>query len=187
MGALTDVLGLDPRVRVLEVFAQNPEERLTARDVIEMGGPSRRSAYQVLKLLTEEGILIQSADPARKVMVFRLNHNDVRAHALEMVSSLFALGGLEANLKSERGVEQSEPLEGGILSDSIIFLRKPTVLVSALESLLAKELVANAGTLSVRNQPIWKSDVGDTAKNEGPVGPALRADNLGECSGGAAT
>ena len=49
MGAFSDIFGKVPKVLILEMFAENPNDELTVKDIIDQTGVSKRGTYLILK------------------------------------------------------------------------------------------------------------------------------------------
>jgi hypothetical protein len=124
MGALVELLSPGhrrlPRVAVLEVFVENPDSPLSAPEVEDSSGVSRRAAYYIINDLVKEGLLVKI--PKKGItQLYALNSNDVRSSPLVYIEKLLTIGRLEAEMKREEGLDQSELLEESILSE----LRSP--------------------------------------------------------------
>jgi len=116
MGAFTDLFGYLPRVKVLEVFAENPDEALSAPDVERTADVSRRAAYLIIKGYVEDGVIVPARPAGQSPRRFQLNQNDLRAQTLWAVEHILTLGGLQAEIKRSRGIPLSSPLPHGIVS-----------------------------------------------------------------------
>lgn len=111
-----------PRIAILETFAENPDDSLSAAEVIEYSGASRRAVYLILGDFEKEGLLTRIDEKGSRGRKYRLNPNDVRARSLGLMEQLLTVGGIEARLKRTRGLPQAELLEDSVLVD----LRMPT-------------------------------------------------------------
>jgi DNA-binding IclR family transcriptional regulator len=99
MGAFSEIFGKVPRVLILEMFSEEPDEELTVKDIIDQTGISKRGAYLIIKKFVNEGLLVESGNRPKKYM---LNHNDLRARTLINAESSLIMGKLEYELKVEK-------------------------------------------------------------------------------------
>ena len=121
MGTLTNMMGRLPRLMVLEAFAENPFDTLSAPEIEEMTGVSRRSAYLIVKKLTHEGILIRSKIKDESAAItYSLNPNDIRSKLLPRIERLLTIGMIESELKQDMGLEQADPYPYGLLNQGRI-------------------------------------------------------------------
>ena len=81
MGSFTKTFGGSARVRIIDVFAENPEDDLSAPRIMEMTGISRRNVYLVLEALMTEGILVKGRRIG-KCDHYLLNPSDLRSRNL---------------------------------------------------------------------------------------------------------
>jgi hypothetical protein len=109
-----------PRVAVLEAFVENPDIELSAPEVEKIADVSRRAAYYIIKGFAEEGILVRKTKVG-KTQLYALNQNDVRTDPLVYLERLLTIGRLEAEMKREEGIDQSDMLDESILPE----LRSP--------------------------------------------------------------
>jgi len=106
-----------PQISVLETIAEYANQPLTAREVIEMSGVSRRGAYLILQRYIDDGILLRfPAKPGKKGVRYGLNPNDVRARTLKLLEPLLIIGQLESEIKRDEGVPQEARLGISILN-----------------------------------------------------------------------
>lgn len=122
MGAFTNLFGggrrrAVSRVSVLEVFAENPKDSFSAKDVMEESGVSKRGVYLILQDFTENGLLTRAKEDDFRGLKYRLNPNDVRAKTLGIMEQLLTIGGIEARIKTTRGLAQGDLLEDSIIVD----------------------------------------------------------------------
>jgi biotin operon repressor len=104
-----------PRVAVIEAFVENSDSSLSAPEVEKSAGVSRRATYYIIKDLVREGILVKK--PKKDgAQLYALNPNDVRSGPLVYVERLLTIGRLEAEMKREEGLDQSELLDVSVLS-----------------------------------------------------------------------
>ncbi len=116
MGAYSDIFGNVPKVLLLEMFAENPEDELTASDIIEETGISKRETYLLLEKFVKEGlIVVKNGRPKR----YQLNRNDLRANVLENAESLLIMGKIEAELKIDKHIKLSDPYSEESYKDKI--------------------------------------------------------------------
>lgn len=106
MGAFSDIFGKVPKVLLLEMFAENPDDELTASDVIYQTEISKRAVYYLLQKYVDEGLIISIKGRPNK---FRLNYNDLRALALKQMEPVMIMGKLEAELKIDQNISLEEP------------------------------------------------------------------------------
>jgi hypothetical protein len=106
MGAFSDIFGKVPKVLILEMFAENPNDELTIRDIIDQTEVSKRGAYLIVKKFEKTGILIELPGKPKKYI---LNHNDLRAKTLINAEPLLILGKLEYELKLDDNIALSKP------------------------------------------------------------------------------
>ncbi len=106
MGVYSDIFGKVPRVLLLEMFAENPDDELTASDIIEETGISKRETYLLLEKFVKEGLIVSKDGRPKK---YRLNKNDLRAKVLENTESLLIMGKIEAELKIDEHIKLSDP------------------------------------------------------------------------------
>ncbi len=96
MGAFSDIFGKVPKVLLLEMFAENSDDYLTASDIIEETRISKRAVYLLLEKYVNEGLLIKLNGKPKK---YKLNKNDLRAIALKNIEPALVMGKLEYELK----------------------------------------------------------------------------------------
>ncbi len=101
MGAFSEIFGKVPKVLILEMFSEEPDEELTVRDVIDQTGISKRGAYLIIKKFVNEGLLVESGTRPKKYM---LNYNDLRARTLINAEPLLIMGKLEYELKVDENI-----------------------------------------------------------------------------------
>lgn len=116
VGAFVSLFGRIPRLAVLEAFAENPDDSLSAPEIEDITGVSRRAAYLIIRHYLSVGVLVRDATAEGRADKYQLNSNDVRGRSLELLDRLITLGTLESVMKRESGISQSEPLPGGLLS-----------------------------------------------------------------------
>ncbi|MDG6224596.1 MAG: hypothetical protein QCI82_03685 [Candidatus Thermoplasmatota archaeon] len=109
MGSFTRTFGGSARVRILEVFSENPEDHLSAPQIMEMTGISRRNVYLILEALLSEGILVKGRRVG-KCDHYLLNPNDVRSRNLGYLESLLTIGHIEKEIRADEGIPLNEPL-----------------------------------------------------------------------------
>lgn len=109
MGSLTDLLGLTPRVAIVEAFAEHPELEFSAPEIVRQTGISKRGVYLHVAKLLEEG-LIRKGAKVGKCQYYRVNENDTRGELLEVLESVFTLGKIEREVKRDRGIAPELPL-----------------------------------------------------------------------------
>ncbi len=106
MGAFSDIFGKVPGVLLMEMFTENADDELTANDIIEQTGISKRETYLLLKKFVKEGlIVVKNIRPKR----YKLNKNDLRSSVLENAESLLIIGKIEAELKIDDRIKLSDP------------------------------------------------------------------------------
>lgn len=113
-----------PRVAVLEAFVENPETPLSAPEVEESAEVSRRAAYYIIRDFVKEGLLVKMPKKGT-TQLYALNQNDVRSRPLVYIERLLTIGRLEAEMKREEGLDQSELLGESILSELRSPMRRP--------------------------------------------------------------
>ena len=116
MVAFSSIFGETARVKVVEAIAENPSEPLTVREIKEMAGVSRMEAHLVVKKLASEGVIIEIQGKGREGKRYVPNPNDIRGKALPFLEKIFTLGALEAEMKADENIAQSEPLPTGFLT-----------------------------------------------------------------------
>ena len=109
MGSITSVLGTSPRVAIIEVFSENPEEEFSVPEIVDASRISKRGAYIHVRKLLEEGIVRRSRKEG-KCWYYRINENDPRGQVLPFLESVFTLGRLEREIKRDEGIPAEEPL-----------------------------------------------------------------------------
>lgn len=112
MGSITSLLGKYPRVAIVEVLSENPDDELSVPEIVEEAGISKRGAYIHVRKLLEEGIIRKSRKEG-KCWYYRINENDPRAEILPLLESVFTLGRLEREIKRDQGLAPEEPLPFG--------------------------------------------------------------------------
>lgn len=110
-GGFTKLFGHVPKVAILEAFAQNFDFELTATEIREISGISKRATYLIISRLVKDGVLLEKKSRPK---LFSLNMNDVRAKTLAIIEPMLELGDLESLMKEEMGLPQSSLLPGGI-------------------------------------------------------------------------
>lgn len=110
MGSITSLLGEYPRVAIVEVFSENPNEEYSVPEIVRESGISKRGAYIHVRKLLEEGIIKKSRKEG-KGWYYRINENDPRGQVLPFLESVFTIGRLEREIKRDQGISSEEPLE----------------------------------------------------------------------------
>lgn len=110
-GGFTKLFGHVPKVAIIEAFAQNFDFELTATEIQEISGISRRATYLIISKLVKDGLLLEKKTRPK---LFSLNMNDIRAKTLAIVEPMLELGDLESLMKYEIGIPQSSRLPDGI-------------------------------------------------------------------------
>ncbi len=108
MGAFSDIFGKVPKVLILEMFAENPDDELTVKDVIDQTGVSKRGAYLIIKKFKDTGLLTKIPGRPEKYM---LNHNDLRALTLIKAEPLLIMGKLEYEIKMDDNIPLTMPYQ----------------------------------------------------------------------------
>jgi hypothetical protein len=108
MGAFSDIFGDVPKILILEMFAESPNDELSIRDIIDQTGVSKRGAYLIVKKFKDSGLLVEFPGRPHKYM---LNHNDLRVKTLIRAEPLLIMGKLEYELKLENNVDITEPFK----------------------------------------------------------------------------
>lgn len=124
MGAFTDLFGYIPKVKVLEAFAENPDDALSAPEVERMTDVSRRAAYLIIKHYVDSGVITPAGNKGQTPRRFRLNPNDLRSRTVQEMERLITLGSIQSEIKARLKVPQEEPLPLGVVS------QLPTILVA---------------------------------------------------------
>lgn len=119
MGAFVDLFGKIPKVAVLEAFAESLDDSLSAPEVEEATGISRRAAYLIIRRYVREGVLVADDTTRGRAQQYRLNPADVRGRSLGLLDHLLTLGSLESQLKVQAGIAPGEALPSSILSGSL--------------------------------------------------------------------
>jgi hypothetical protein len=120
------------RVSVIEAFAENPDTRFTAPEIIKMSGVSRRATYYIIENLVREGLLQKTTEKngKKKVRSYSLNNGDLRAVVLKQTEALLAIGKIEAQIKMDNNIPLTETLPMSLLSRpavSLMLLERPTI------------------------------------------------------------
>lgn len=108
MGAFSDIFGKVPKVLILEMFAENPNDELTVKDIIDQTGVSKRGTYLILKKFKEVGLLTKISGRPQKYM---LNRNDLRALTLIRAEPLLIMGKLEYEIKLDDNIPLTMPYQ----------------------------------------------------------------------------
>lgn len=121
MGAFTNLFKIGnrkiPRISILEAFAENPDDALSAPDVIKMTGVSRRAVYMIINDLANDGILIKvPKERGQRTQYFGLNPNDARAANLSLIERLLNLGSVESRIKEDQGMPHSVMFPNSVLN-----------------------------------------------------------------------
>lgn len=116
MGAFTDLFGYIPRVQVLEVFAENSGDSLSAPDVEKIADVSRRAAYLIIRRYVKDGVIVPVGASNEKPRRFQLNPNDLRSQTLWGMEHILTLGGLQAEIKRARRLPFTQSLPYGVVS-----------------------------------------------------------------------
>ncbi len=106
MGAFSDIFGNVPKVLILETLAENSDDNLTIRDIIEETSVSRREVYLLIRRLVKDGLVLESGNRPKK---YKLNANDLRAITLIRAEPLLIMGKLEYELKIDDNIPVNEP------------------------------------------------------------------------------
>lgn len=110
MGSITALLGKYPRVAIIEVLSESPDEEFSVPEIVQETRISKRGAYIHVKKLLEEGIIRKSRKEG-KGWYYRINENDPRGQVLPFLESVFTIGRLEREIKRDQGIPIEEPLE----------------------------------------------------------------------------
>jgi len=105
MGAFSDIFGNVPKVLILETLAENSDDDLTIRDIIEETGVSKREVYLIMRKLVKEGLVLESGGRPKK---YKLNTMDLRAITLIRAEPLLIMGKLEYELKIDDNIHKNE-------------------------------------------------------------------------------
>jgi biotin operon repressor len=124
VGAFTDLFKIGnrkiPRISILEAFAENPDDPLSAPDIIKMTGVSRRGVYMIISDLANDGILVKvPKERGQRTQYYGLNPNDARAANLSMIERLLNLGSIESRNKEDREMPTSVISPNSILNAEI--------------------------------------------------------------------
>lgn len=142
MGAFTDLMGNSPRVAILEAFAENPDDVLSAPEIELITGISRRAVYYSLKKFVEDGIL-EILQTERKGNFYRLNENDLRAQLLPTIEHILVAGSLESDIKRDFGIKQTDIWESSLLIQYSI-----DQTIQGVRSAITTNINEHSGTLS---------------------------------------
>lgn len=105
MGAFSEIFGHVPRVLVLETLAENPDDELSIRDIIDETEVSKRGVYLIIRSFVKDGLVIESGKWPKK---YKLNTEDLRAIVLIRAEPLLIMGKLEYELKLDEHIPPSE-------------------------------------------------------------------------------
>lgn len=103
MSVFVDLMGDSPRVAVLGMFAEYPDQPLSVPEIISETGKARRAVYYTVERLLSEGIIIESGRHG-KAKLYVLNQNDVRARMLPALEHVLVLGSIESDLKKDLSI-----------------------------------------------------------------------------------
>jgi len=103
MSVLVDLLGDSPRVAVLGMFAEYPDQALSVPEIISETGKARRAVYYTVQRLLSDGIIVESGRHG-KAKLYVLNQNDVRARMLPALEHVLVLGSIESELKKDLSI-----------------------------------------------------------------------------------
>lgn len=146
------------RVSVIEAFAENPETRFTAPDIIRMTGVSRRATYYIVENLVSEGLLMKTIEKTgkKKLGFYSLNNGDLRAVVLKQTEALLAIGKIEAQIKMDHNISQAEMLPMSLLSRPAVslLLDRPTIKIRLMNELP----IANYSPALPPAQPMIQTD-----------------------------
>lgn len=126
MGAFSEIFGKVPRVLILEMFSEEPDEELTVKDIIDQTGISKRGAYLIIKKFVNEGLLVESGNRPKKYM---LNYNDLRARTLINAEPLLIMGKLEYELKVDENIPMNRPCQ-----DTYSYINSEDIMIENTES-----------------------------------------------------
>lgn len=115
MGAFSDIFGNVPKVLILETLAENSDDDLTIRDIIEETGVSKRGVYLIMRKLVKDGIVLESGVRPKK---YKLNTMDLRAITLIRAEPLLIMGKLEYELKIDDNIPYNESYSESYLYDA---------------------------------------------------------------------
>ena len=96
MGAFTDLFGTVPRVAILEILAENSDEELTVKDIIDEIEIPKREVHSIMRDFIKIGLVLESGKRPKR---YGLNKNDLRAQTLINAEPLLIMGKLEFELK----------------------------------------------------------------------------------------
>jgi hypothetical protein len=117
MSAFVDLLGDSPRVAVLGMFAEYPDQPLSVPEIISETGKARRAVYYTVLRLLSEGIIVGSGRNG-KAKLYVLNQNDVRARMLPALEQVLVLGSIEAEMKKDLSILPRDGLANDALASS---------------------------------------------------------------------
>ena len=117
MSAFVDLLGDSPRVAVLGMFAEYPDQPLSVAEIISETGKARRAVYYTVQGLLSEGIIVGSGRNG-KAKLYSLNQNDVRARMLPALEQVLVLGSIEAEIKKDLSILPRKRLPADALVSS---------------------------------------------------------------------
>lgn len=122
MGLFTKLFGKSPRISVLEVFATYPRRKLSVAETRIESGISKRESYLLLRMLEREGLIVKTSKKG-DIESYKLNDNDLRSRMLSWLIPIINLGELEAQMKFQDGIPNSE-----LLPESFLNPFNPTVI-----------------------------------------------------------
>ena len=114
MGAFSDIFGKVPRVAILEILAENSDDELTIREIIDETEVSKRGVYLIIRDFIKNGLVLESGKRPKK---YRLNKNDLRALTLIKAEPLLIMGKLEYELKLDDNIPINEQYHESYAND----------------------------------------------------------------------
>ncbi len=114
MGAFSDIFGKVPKVLILETLAENSDDELAIRDIIDETGVSKRGVYLIIRNFMKEGLVLESGKRPKK---YKLNKKDLRAITLIRTEPLLIMGKLEYELKLDKNIPLNEVYPESYLYD----------------------------------------------------------------------
>ena len=100
MYILSELFGDCPQVKIVETFAENHDETLSAPEISRMTGVTKATVYvHINKLLNED--IIKKAKKVGKTQLYQLNHDNPKAKIILMLERFIVSERLEKLVEKE--------------------------------------------------------------------------------------
>jgi hypothetical protein len=100
MSVLSELFGDSPRLRVLEAFVENYNDKLYLADIARMTDVSRVAVIKYVKNLLKDDIIVK-AGKAGQIQYYKLNLNNKKVEAIMLLEQYIVNEKLEEMIKKD--------------------------------------------------------------------------------------